>query len=322
MLRWGIIGLGNIANTFANDLNLIEGHSLQAVASRSATKACNFADTHGAHNAYGSYRELLDDAQVDIVYIATPHNSHMQLGVDAMSNGKHVLCEKPLGVSHRQVQDLIAASTMYDRFLMEALWTRFNPAFVDVLRVIKEGVIGDVTFINADFCFHREVDLQKRLFNPDLAGGALLDVGIYPLFLSYMILGYPDEMKASSIKHANGIDLQTSMILDYKSAHASLNCGLISNSEMIAKINGTKGSIHIDERWHEAQGYTLIKDNEKTHYDIPKIGKGYGHEIMECDECISNGQIESSKWSHDDSLQLISMMDTLRQSNGIIYPFE
>ena len=322
MLRWGIVGLGNIAHSFTNDLVLLDGHTLQAVASRSMTKAQAFAEAHNVMSFYDNYNDLFNDQDIDIVYIATPHTSHKELSIDAMALGKHVLCEKPLAVSLCDVDDMIAASKKYNKFLMEAMWSRFNPAIIEVLKIIKNRIIGDVKYINADFCFRRDVDLNHRLFNPNLAGGALLDVGIYPLFLSYLLLGQPHQIKSSCIKHENGIDMQTSMLLDYKDANAVLNCGFLSNADMEARINGTKGSIHIHKRWHESQGYTLIKDKKETSYSIPKIGKGYSHEILECLSCIENGLSESPKWSHNNSLQLMTLMETIRKDNSIVYPFE
>lgn len=321
-LNWGIIGCGNIADKFAQDLALVENNTLYAVASRTESKAKQFAQDHQAIKYYGDYQSLCTDPNIDIVYLATPHNSHKVYGEKVMNYGKHLLCEKALAVNRAEVESMILVAKTNQVFFMEALWSRFNPSIVSALSKVKSQEIGEVTYLNADFCFYKEFDPNHRLFNPMLAGGALLDVGVYPLFLSYLLLGMPNEIKATSVLHDNGVDLQTAVCLSYLNATAILNFGFLNDAEMIGRINGTEGIIYLDKRWHETQGYTLLKDGQSEHYSLPTLGLGYSHEIIECHKCITQGKLQSDLWSHQDSLHLISMCDEIRRQIGMVYPFE
>jgi predicted dehydrogenase len=322
-IKWGIIGCGNIANTFAKDLSLIESAELTAVASRSLDKATLFGRNHNAKKTYASYEQLLKDDEIDIVYIATPHISHALLSIKAMENGKHVLCEKPLGLNVNEARRIIETSKRTNRFFMEALWTRFNPVFVEVLKRIKKGEIGEINYINADFAFKSNHSLESRVYNLALGGGAILDIGIYPVFLTYTILGNPQKITASSIFHKEtGADIETSMLFDYQNSQADLFCGFTSNSKMIAKISGVKGEILIHSRWHEAEEFTIIRDGIEETMKVSKIGKGYAHEIEECHKCLLANKTESDLWSHQNSLDLISILDAIRNQVGLKYPQE
>lgn len=322
-LRFGIIGLGGIAHKFALDLRLVKGASLTAVASRTEEKARDFAHTHGAPNHYGNYEDLLKDPSVDIVYIATPHDSHEEWTLAAMEAGKHVLCEKPMGVNRAQAERMITSARRHGVFLMEALWSKFNPTIIACLDLLRQNAIGEVNYLNADFCFLSDKDESSRLLNPHLAGGALLDIGIYPLFLAYSIFGKPREIAALSRFHpTTGVDAQTAMILTYDQGIASLMSGFVSMSDMTARIYGTRGHIFIDARWHESQGYTLAVDGKTEYVALPKTGKGYTYEIEECIRCITEGRLESERWSHQHTLDLVEMMDEVRRKVGLRYPFE
>lgn len=321
-LRWGIVGLGKIANKFAKDLLLIEGCTLQAVGSRNKTKAEDFAEAYNAVSAYDSYTDLYKDEEVDIVYVATPHNAHLEVALEAMRHGKHVLCEKPLAINRSQVQQMIATAKTHNVFLMEAFWTRFNPTFEAVLKRVENKDIGEVNYINADFSFYRDASPQSRLFNLALAGGALLDVGVYPIFLAYSILGYPESVTAVANKHQTGADMQTAAILKYPHGIANIMCGFRSASDMVARIYGTKGKIFIDKVWHESEAYRIEMEDSVSNHAHSKMGKGFTYEILECMECIGAGRLESLKWSHKDSLNLISICDEIRSQIGLKYPVE
>ena len=322
-IKWGIVGCGNIANKFAKDLALIKSTELTAVASRNIHKATKFGENHAAKKAYGSYEELFKDDEIDIVYIATPHVSHAELSISAMGNGKHVLCEKPLGLNSNEARRMIETSKRTNLFFMEALWTRFNPVFVAILKRIKNGEIGEVNYINADFAFKSNHSLESRVYNLALGGGAILDIGIYPAFLTYALLGNPEKITASSIfQEETGADIETSMLFDYKKSQAVLYCGFTSTSKMIAKIIGSKGEIHIHSRWHEAEEFTILKNDAEETFKILKTGKGYAHEIEECHKCLSANKIESDLWSHQNSLDLITILDTIRNQVGLKYPQE
>ncbi|OIQ36738.1 MAG: oxidoreductase [Bacteroidetes bacterium MedPE-SWsnd-G1] len=322
-IKWGIIGCGNIANKFAADLSLFNNAELHAVASRSEDKAKQFASKHNARLAYNSYNALFNDSEIDIIYIATPHYSHAQLSIEAMEHGKHVLCEKPLGINKKEAQQMVDTSKRTNCFFMEALWTRFNPVFVEVLKRINDGEIGEVNYINADFAFLSNHALESRVFNLDLAGGALLDIGIYPVFLSYAILGIPESINASALfKKETGADIQTSMLFNYKKASAILYCGFTSHSDMTVRISGTEGQIHIHDRWHQADRFSIIKDDYTELIELTKTGLGYFHEIEECHKCLNDHKIESDLWSHQNSLDLISQLDSVREKIGLTYPME
>lgn len=322
-INWGIVGLGNIAHQFCEDLKLIENANIYAVASRSIKKSENFAKKHGATVFYGSYNVLFKDPKVDIIYIATPHDSHAELSIAAMNHGRHVLCEKPLAVNSKQVKVMIDISKANGVYLMEAFWTRFNPSIVEVNKKIDRGVIGDIVHIKANFSFPQDLDDTKgRNLNMDLAGGALLDMGPYPVFLSYLLLGMPNEIRASAQFHETGADIQTSMIFDYNNAQALLYTGFCHESDMTARIYGTAGEIQIHRIWHEAQGYSIIKNGKREDFSIPTIGKGFAHEIISTHKHLAMGKNENTLWSLDNSAQLISLLDKVRTKIDLKYPFE
>ncbi|MBK8490177.1 MAG: Gfo/Idh/MocA family oxidoreductase [Saprospirales bacterium] len=321
-LRWGLLGLGHITRNFIQDLQLVQGSEVAAVASRSQAKAAEFATEHAVDTHYGSYAELFQDPDVDIIYIGTPHNSHAELSIAAMNAGKHVLCEKPLAVNKTQVQHMIGAAQQNGVFLLEALWSRFNPSIVQCLQLVQDGAIGQVNYINADFSFPIKEDVDGRLLNMDLAGGALLDVGIYPLFLAYAVFGKPKEILATGRFHETGADIQTSIILKYDNGIAQAMGGFTSKSDMVARIYGTRGSILLDPRWHHSQGYSLVVDGQLKKVSLPTPGNGFTYEIEECQRCISQNQIESKLWSHTHSLELMEVMDEVRRQIGLVYPFE
>lgn len=312
-IKWGIVGLGNIASHFASDLLLVKNAELTAVASRDLNKAEEFGGKFNALKIYNSYDLLFEDSEVEIVYIATPHNSHAELTIKALENGKHVLCEKPMALSYRDAERMVEASKKHNTFFMEAFWTRFIPSVQDILQKINDGVIGKVNYLKADFAFHGSETENKRLFDKELGGGALFDIGVYPLFLSYIILGKPKEILAKAIKHKNDIDLQTSMILEYEVAQSLLHASIVSESDMKAVIAGTKGRIELNAPWFVADGYSLFINEEKeATFSLPTLGKGYSHEIIECHNCILNNEIESKLWSHQNCLDLSRIVEEIK----------
>lgn len=321
-IKWGIIGLGNIAHQFAKDLMLVDEAELVAVASRNLDKAQEFAQNYDCSKAYDSYDAIINDAEVDILYIATPHNSHAALTIKALQNKKHVLCEKPIALNYTDAFQMIEASKKNNQFFMEAFWTRFNPSFREAFSKIKKGEIGEVKYINADFAFTAEElgGEGNRKTDISLGGGALLDIGVYPLFLCYLVLGIPVEILAKANFHQTGADLQTSMILQYDSAQAILHSSFVSTSNIKATINGTKGRINLNMLWHQTQSYTLTVDEQDEEILLPTQGKGFTYEIEECHHCIKENKIESELWSHQNSLELIKIVDEVRSKIGLEYP--
>ncbi|WP_406845565.1 Gfo/Idh/MocA family protein [Flavobacterium soyae] len=311
-IKWGIIGLGNIAHQFATDLLLAADADLLAAASRDILKADEFAAKYNAAKAYDSYEALFADQEVDIVYIATPHDSHAELSIKALESGKHVLCEKPIALSYKDAERMIEASKKHNKFFMEAFWTRFIPAVQDVLAKVESGIIGEANYIKADFAFIGNDAGESRLFDKNRGGGALFDIGVYPLFFSYIVFGIPKEIIAKAVYHKNGIDLQTSMILQYDKAQAVLHSSIVSESDMKAIIGGTKGRIELNSPWFMADGYSVFKNEQEVVYNLPTLGKGYAHEIIECNNCVRNNQIESKLWSHQNSLDLSRMVEEIK----------
>ena len=318
-IKWGIIGLGKIANKFASELQLVESAELCAVASRNLDKAQEFANHFQCLKAYGSYDEIFQDENVDILYIATPHDSHAELTIKALQNNKHVLCEKPIALHYQDALQMITTAKKYNKFFMEAFWTRFNPSVREALHHVQNGVIGDVKYLNADFAFAVENLEGNRMTDIKLGGGSLMDVGVYPLFLAYLILGIPKEIVAKSNFHSTGADLQTSIILHYEMAQAILHSSFLSSSNLKASISGTQGRINLNSPWFMTESYTLIQDDHKEKFKRPTLGKGYTYEIEECHACIKANKIESELWSHQNSLELIAIVDEVRKQIGLVY---
>jgi len=320
---WGIIGLGNIAQKFAKDLALVHDAALMGVASRSMVKAKKFKEEFKVPYAFDSYEALLKCEEVEVIYIALPHTEHMVWSLKAMEHGKHVLCEKPAGIDRQQLESMIASSKKNKVFFMEALWSRFNPAIHKIKESVDAGEIGEIGYLHADFAFYAlDRDRNGRLLNPALAGGSLLDIGIYPVFLAYLILGYPEEIQANAKFLDSGTEVQIAISFSYPSAHALLYSGLGVTSPMTATIAGSDGSLVLHRRWHETEGFTLLKDEEKEEFHFPKVGKGYTYEIEEVHRCLAEGLLESPYWSHSHSLDLISILDKIREIAGISFPFE
>ncbi len=322
-IRWGIIGLGGIAQKFANDLNLVEGAVISAVASRTLEKAEVFAEQHHAKYAFGSYEALLACEEVDVVYIATPHTGHKEWSIKAMDHGKHVLCEKPMGIDRQDIEEMVSVAKKNNVFLMEALWSRFNPSIRKAKALVDDGTIGDIGYLHADFAFYALDRAEEgRLLNPDLGGGSLLDIGIYPVFLAYLFLGMPANIKSTSKFHKTGVEIQTSMIFDYPKAQAILYSGLTSESKMEAELSGSKGALFLNRQWHIAQGYSLKIGDVIEAVELPTPGYGYTYEIEEVHSCLHNGRLQSDLWSHQNSLDLAGLLEEIRVLNGIKFPFE
>ena len=322
-IQWGILGLGKIARSFAKDLALVPDGRLAAVASRDLANAEAFAAEFGAPRAYGSYDELLADPGVSVVYIATPHTHHLAHSLAAMRAGKHVLCEKPMGINAGEVRLLVDCARENGVFLMEALWSRFNPSLTEAARLVKSGSLGEPAYLKADFAFPGlDRDPKGRLLNPELAGGSLLDIGIYPVFLAYWMLGVPQSFRAVAKFHPTGVEKQIGLLFEYPNAIALLYSGLSSHSEMRAEISCTKGNIYIRPRWHETDGFEVVVEGEGRSVDMPTLGKGYTQEIVEVHECLRQGRPESGLWTLGDSLALHGLLDAIRERCGIRFPSE
>ncbi|WP_420571992.1 Gfo/Idh/MocA family protein [Kordia sp.] len=319
-VHWGIIGLGKIAINFATDLQLSETAILHGVASRSQKKATIFAKKYNANKAYDSYEALANDPEIDVIYIATPHVFHYENTLLCLQKGKAVLCEKPMGINSKQVQTMIQEAKSRKLFLMEAIWTRFMPSYKKVLELLDAQTIGDIISVHADFGFLGKFDPESRLYNKDLAGGSLLDIGLYPIFLSLLVLGIPTDIKAMARMTETDVDSFCSMLFSYKNGEkAILESTIEVDTPTEAFIHGTKGSIKLHRRFHHAGTITLYKDGQETIFELPHAGIGYIHEIEEVNACILNGETESEKLPLEFSQNLIEIIDRVKSEIGLKY---
>lgn len=322
-IAWGILGLGRIAHKFVKDLILVKGVKLQAVASSSKERAIAFAQEYNALTAYGSYEALYADPMVEVIYIASVHVDHYHQTLAALNAGKAVLCEKPMGINAQQLKAMIALAKAKKVFLMEAFWSRFNPALMEAKRQIEQGRIGDLRHLQASFAMPRWRDKPEgRLLNLIKGGGSLLDIGVYPVFLAYFLFGKPIGILAKANFNLQGTEIQSSVIFSYPNAQALLYSSLTHPFTMEAKVYGQKGELTITPTWHETEALSWkIADSVKLE-KYPKKGKGYVHEIEEVHHCLLNQKQESENWSLQDSLNLIELMDEIRLKVGVVFPQE
>ena len=317
-INLAIIGLGKIAHKFASDVPLVKGVRLYAVASRDQDRAREFATKHNAQKYFDSYESLVADAKVDLVYIATPNNFHFDHTMLCLDAGKAVICEKPFALNSKQVSLMIAKAKQQQLFLMEALWTRFIPATQKVIDLITQGAIGQITEITADFGFAAPVNLDARLYNKALGGGSLLDIGIYPIYLSYLLLGLPKKIHATATLSPTGVDTNCEMVFEHTKAKSNLQCSFTQSTPTEAIIKGSKGTIKMHSRFHHCKELTLI-----TEYEAPVTisldykGNGYGYELAHVVACMGGGKTESPMISHRDSLNLIGQLDQVRELIGV-----
>lgn len=318
--KWGIIGAGRIAGKFASDLKTLRFAGLHAVASRSQERAQAFADEFGATHAFGTYEEILESG-VEAIYVATRHPAHAEVSMMCLEKGIPVLCEKPFAMNRREVEDMIAAARRTDTFLMEAIWTRFIPTTLKTLELIQSGKIGEVVSVKADFGFKAKRDLSGRLYNKELGGGSLLDIGIYPAFLSLLLLGYPKEILAHGVIGETGVDEEMAAILTYDAGKmAQLHSTIRADSKTEALIYGTEGVIHIHSRWHEPTSMSLLMPGERPQdffFEYPCIG--YAYEAEEVMTCLAAGKKESDALPLSFSLDLITLLDSIREKIGLSY---
>ena len=323
-IRWGILGPGAIAEKFATGLAVLEDAELAAIGSRDLTRAEAFAHRFGASRAFGSYEELANDPDVDIIYVATPHPMHSSAAMLCLEAGKAVLCEKPFTVNASEAEKLISFARDRDLFIMEAMWTRYLPLFVELRRLLAEGAIGDPRLLTADFGFAHSGGPAHRLFNPELAGGALLDVGIYVCSLASMIFGTPDRISSLAVLGDTGVDEVAAVTLGYAGGGiAQLNVAVRVNTPQEATISGTEGWIRIDSTWWNGQRMSVHRAGQPVEtIEAPYVGNGYNYEAAEAMRCLREGLIESPVMPHAETLSLMETLDAIRAQWGLSYPVE
>ncbi len=318
-IKWGIIGLGKIANKFATDLATVENAELYAVASRNQGKANEFAQKFNAKKAYNSYEALTKDIAIDAVYVATPHSFHKEHTILGLQNKKAVLCEKPFAMNLQEVQEMIAIAKENNVLLMEALWTYFLPHYQYVLDAFKNKKYGDLLQLEADFGFVPPYDLESRLLKKEVGGGSLLDIGIYPIFVALCTLGTPLNINARAAFFETGADAECNMIFTYKNAKAILKSTLIEDTKTEAIFTFEKAVVKINSRFHQPSTVTIIQQSKEETITFGYTTIGYNFETQHFNELIRNGKTESNVMTFDFSMALIKLLDTVREKINLYF---
>ena len=326
--RWGIIGTGWIATSFVRDLALLDDAEVVAVGSRRQAGADAFADLHGIRTRHATYAALAADPEVDVVYVATPHPGHHDAALLGIAEGKAVLVEKPFMLNAPEAEEVIAAARARGTFLMEAMWTRFLPHVVAIRALLDEDVIGDVISVVADHGQWFAEDAAHRLFAPELGGGALLDLGIYPVSFCSMVLGTPSRVTAVGTKAFTGVDAQTSLLLEHPNgSHGVVTTTLSSGTATTAVINGTKGRIEIEGPFYAPASYTVVvRDGSRAGARDRRTeaieGHGLRMQAAEVGRCLRAGLTESPVMPLDETLAIMRTLDEARRQTGLVYPGE
>ena len=318
-VRWGIVGAGSIAGSVAGDFQFVPGAALVAIASRTQEKADAFAERHGIPKAFGDYRSLLESPDIDAVYIATPHPQHRDVALAAIANGKHVLVEKAFTATLTGAQQVVEAARARGVFAMEALWTRFLPVVAAAREVVAWGRIGDVVAVQGDLYAHREFEAGNRLFEPELGGGAILDLGVYLVNLAQMFLGDVKSIDCMTRLFPNGVEKAAAITLAH-TAHglSSLTCGFDGPGPGRMLVVGTKGWIEIEPRFHHPSVITIHRPGV-----LPRVieaapsGRGYSHEFAEATKRISEGATESPTMPLSDTLEVMRVLEACLRQAGI-----
>jgi len=319
-IRWGIIGLGNIAHKFAKDLLTIQDAELYAVASRTQEKADEFAKKYKAAKAYATYEDLANDSNVDAVYVATPHVLHKENTIMCLKKGIAVLCEKPFAMNAQEVEDMIACAKENDTLLMEALWTYFLPHYQYVLNLIENKTYGDILKLESQFGFFREFNDASRTFNKSLGGGSLLDIGIYPIFSALSTLGMPKHIEAEATFFDNGADSLCNMVFHYNNnCEAHLKSTFLANIPTEAIFHFEKAIIKINHMFHMPTIVSIIKDEIEEVKDFGYTTNGYNFEAIHFNKLMREGKKESDVMTFDFSRKLIKLLDDVSEIIGLKY---
>lgn len=323
MIRWGVVGPGAIATGFADAMQQAEGGTIVAVASRSAERALAFGDRFAIPARYGDYDALAADPDVDVVYIATPQSRHEADTLSFLRAGKHVLCEKPFALNAGQAANMVEEARSRKLFLMEAIWSRFLPAYRSLVDVLGEGRIGEPLFVEADFGFRRELEPGHRLFDLELGGGGLLDLGIYPLQLCSLVLGTAEHVVAEGVIGATGVDEVVAAVLRHRDGKlgvvkAALRVGMTCT----ARIAGTEGAIDLPALMHCPNSLTVHSKDGSNQIDRSYEGNGLRFEIEHVHRCLSEGRAESPEMPLAETVALATTLDAIRSRIGLVYPGE
>ncbi len=314
-MRWGLLATGSICRQFARDLPHVPGAEPTAVASRDGARADAFAKEFGFAKSYGDYAGLLADPDIDIVYIGTPHSEHLANASDAMRAGKHVVCEKPLTVTPQESRELVRVQQETDRYLMEAMWTWFLPAIRQAQQWIADGKIGELRHVKADFGYPQKFDPMSRMYNPELAGGCLLDMGVYPIALTWLMhKSMPNSIHVTGRKAPSGVDDDFSAVFEYADHTATLGSSFRCKLQNWAYLIGTDGYIAIPDFWRAKEAMLFELDTCVEHFEDERAHQGFAFEAIAAQQDIAAGKRQSDVVSLEDSIAIQELMDAVRKA--------
>ncbi|MGO1051072.1 Gfo/Idh/MocA family protein [Crossiella sp. CA198] len=321
-LRWGVVATGGIASTVTADLLLVPGIEVHAVSSRSPERAREFAGRFGIAKAYGDYHELLADPDVDVVYVATPHSQHHEVTSAALRAGKNVLCEKAFTVTVAQAEELIALAEERGLFLMEAMWTRFIPLVRRLRALLADDAIGEIRLVRADFGVQVPYDPAHRLWNPALGGGALLDLGVYPVSFAHMVLGVPSALHVHGSRAGTGVDAEAALLLGYPDgAQALLSTSLRAQTPITAEVIGSTGRIELGSPFYAPTRMTLHRNGaDPETFRAQLWGSGYTYQAREVVEQITAGEVESPEMAWADTVNVMRTLCAALGRMGVAHP--
>jgi predicted dehydrogenase len=318
-IRWGVVGPGRIAEKVVEDFAVVDGARAVAVASRSLDRARAFAARHGIERAHGSYAEILADPEVDVLYVATPHPQHHAIALGALRAGKALLIEKAFTATTAGAAEIVDVARENGVFVMEAMWTRFQPAVVALRDLVADGAIGEVRSVQADLGVAREYDPSDRLFDPALGGGALLDLGVYVVSFAQMLLGTPERVVAAGSLFPSGVDAEATLLLDHADGRtATLTTSLRNALPGQARVFGTTGWIDVLPRFHHPLTFVLHRAGaEPETITREPVGQGYAHELIEVTECLRAGHTESAVMPLADTLAVQAILGEAADQLGV-----
>ncbi len=320
--NWAILGCGHIANKFCSDLKLLPNANLYATASRDWQKAVDYKNKYGFEVAYGNYEEMANDPKVDAVYIATPHAFHREHALLCLNRKKAVLCEKAFAINKNEAEEMISCARENNTFLMEAFWTMFQPSFIKAMEILKSGELGKLQMVRSDFAFNAPFVEERRLYNVNLGGGSLLDIGLYPVFAALTSLGKPKTIKTFAHFCSTGAEESISIIFKYAGGEmANLTSGFSSYSPTQTEYWCEKGYMILNPRWYMPTKITVVKNGQEPiffqsgHFE----GTGYQYEAAHVMDCLDKGKIESDVMTWQTSLDLMETLDRIRIDAGIFF---
>ncbi|MFF4869291.1 Gfo/Idh/MocA family protein [Streptomyces sp. NPDC000961] len=324
-VRWGILATGGIAERFTTDLLTLDDAEVVAVASRSEAPAKAFAERFGIPRAYGEWAGLFADEDVDVVYVATPHHAHRTAAGLALEAGKAVLCEKALTLNAREAAELVGLARDRGLFLMEAMWMYCNPLIRRIAELVRDGAVGEVRTVQADFGLAGPFGADHRLRDPETGGGALLDLGVYPVSFAQLLLGEPDSVQAHALLSPEGVDLNTAMLLGWSGTGASalLSCSIAADTPLTASVTGSLGRIDVPRGFFFPERFTLHRNGAEPEEFVAEADPhSFRHEAAEVMRCLRAGERESPLVPLDGSLAVMRTLDAVRNRIGVRYPGE